>query len=107
MTPTERFDDAVAAAREVLDGLPDDVRQTIERTLDLTFEEWIVWNDRRALAQAGGVIDADLSRRIYAATGGPSYARSAGDGWAPDADLALRYSVTILMGKLLRLAVSA
>jgi hypothetical protein len=68
--------------------------------LDLTPEEWVVYQNEQAAAHAAGRITADESRTIYQALG-PQFSHSTG-GWAAKTHPATKLIVTKVIAELLR-----
>jgi hypothetical protein len=72
-----------------------------ERDQALTFGEWFAYQEAQARAHAMGKITTDEASTIYTALGGEAMPT---DGWADGVDLALKVTITQVMGELLAVA---
>ena len=89
---------AIIDAGHQPDGSPLGDLDALREELDLDLAEVFAWQEAKSLAQAQGVISGDEALTIYTAIGGDG-----GGGWTDDASLALRVSITSLIGQLLAL----
>lgn len=93
---------AIEDARERLLGAGDLTAAQLRKAEDdlaIDGEEHFQYQQTQAEAHAGGLLDRDSALTVYAALG-ENWNPDNG-GWASEADLATKYVVTILMGKLL------
>jgi len=81
------------------DGTPLGDMVALEDSLDVTFDEHAAYQNAQAAAHAGGTLTTEEASTIYQALGA-GYGRANG-GWRIGTDLALKVTVTALMGQLL------
>lgn len=73
----------------------------LERDLAISPVELFAFQQAQARAHATGKLTTDEAHTVYAALGGDYGSSSANGGWGEDADLALKVTVTNLMGQLM------
>ena len=80
------------------DGSPLGDLDALREGMDLSLTEVFAWQEVKGIAQLKGVISVDEAMTIWTAIGGDG-----GGGWTADVSLALRVSITSIMGQLLPL----
>lgn len=96
-----RIERMVGIVEERLAALDEAKRAEMTKALTLTHEEHFAFQTAQSHAHAGGKLTLDEAQAVYAALGGEQYASTA-DGWPESTTLAMRITVTKLMGELLR-----
>ena len=71
----------------------------LEADQNLTFTEWFAFQEAQARAHATGVLRTDEAQTVYVALGGEAMPPET--GWAEDVDLALKVTITTLIGQLM------
>jgi hypothetical protein len=82
------------------DGSPLGDIAALDRSLDLDILEVVAWQEAKSLAQMKGILSVEEALTVYTAIGEDG-------GWAQDTSLALKVTITTLMGQLLPLLRSA
>ncbi len=80
------------------DGSPMGDLVALNLSMDLSAAEFFAFQNAQAQAHAIGVLTTDEAQTLYTALGGEYGGIAANGGWAPDADLALKVTVTNLIG---------
>lgn len=80
------------------DGTPMDDIADLERNLAIDVFEFAAYQDAKSRAQLRGLISTDEALTIYQALGGSP---GANGGWAPTTDVAMKVTITTLMGQLM------
>lgn len=70
----------------------------LDRTLNLTTMEWMAYQNAQARAHVVGTLATDEAQTVYMALNGEVPTAS---GWADGVDLALKVTVTNLIGELI------
>ena len=96
--PPNRIEVAVGRAQALLDGVGEEKRASLTSAMALSFDEFVAFQNAQALAHASGRLTADEAMAVYTGLGGESFA---GD-WPAETSLALRVTITQLMGQLMR-----
>jgi hypothetical protein len=91
--------EAIASGRKVDGSGPIGDTAALDAKLAVTFEEHYAFQNAQASAHASGVITTDEAQTIYRALG--EVGSEANGGWAKGTDLALKVTVTTLMGQLI------
>ncbi len=91
--------EAIANGQKVDGSGPIGDTAALDRELALTFEEHFAYQNAQARAHASGLITPDEARTIYRALG--EVGSETNGGWARGTDLALKVTVTTVMGQLI------
>ena len=81
-----------------LNGMP---LSEFEDTLDLTFEEFVAFQNQQTRAHASGRITTDEALTVYRLLGGECHAGNGNGGWPKGVTLAGKMVVTRLMAELM------
>lgn len=105
MLTLETLTECIAQAQERVDALSQDRQDSLDRELDIDFEEHFIYQEQQARAHASGILDLGAANLIYRALGEVgSYENG---GWASHTDLATKAVVTQIMAELLSARVPA
>jgi hypothetical protein len=74
--------------------------EKLDRDMAITPVELFAFQQAQAKAHATGVLSTEEAMTVYAALGGDYGSSPANGGWGEDADLAIKVTVTTLMGQL-------
>lgn len=91
--------EAIASGRKVDGSGPIGDTAALDAELAVTFAEHAAYQDAQARAHLNGVITTDEAQTIYRALG--EYGSEANGGWSKGTDLALKVTVTTVIGQLL------
>ena len=83
------------------DGSPLGDTAQLDKSLALTSAEWFAYQNAQARAHATGKLTTDEAAVVYLALGGETGGSPANGHWAVDTDLALKVTITNLIGELI------
>lgn len=98
LTPN-RLTRAIDDIRGRCDALTADGRESLDREMDVTFEEHFAYQDAQARAHLNGRLTTDEASIIYCALG--EVGDPGNGGWAARTDLATKVAVTLVIGEVL------
>ena len=77
--------------------------EKLDKTMALNFSDHFEYQNLQAQAHASGKISADEARTIYAALG--EVMSSKNGGWQPHVDLAMKTTITQIIGELISIRI--
>ncbi len=92
-----RIDLAIQLIQARLDAITEAKRESLMKSMSLTFDEFYAYQTAQSVACAGGKITAEEAQTIYRALGGEGYKGN----WPESTPLAARVAITKVVAELM------